>query len=95
MQVTLIKVEGILFVGQTEEGRPSLIKNPRMVFANHETGEVSVAKCIANPKEMMVPTAPTFVYTSNDAEFDKFYLDAIVEEGVIITPPVKNIKIVK
>lgn len=98
MKIVLVKTEGVLFVGMEESTDHSILNKPRMVFANHETGAVNLAPCIADPESIVIGSKPHFSYYSNDPQFDEFYLNIVnpKEESPIIQPnPGKVVKIIK
>jgi hypothetical protein len=70
-KIKFVKMAGVLLVGKEIEGG---LKSPRMVFANSETQQISLSRCIGNPEIVFIPSSPDFQYYNEDKEFEKFYL---------------------
>lgn len=94
MDIYLVKVESVLFIGE-KEARSNILMNPRMVFADSESGKLDFIACIGSPK-MLTITAPHFAYESLDEEINNFYRNLVNPKEVspIITPN-KAVSIVK
>ena len=83
----IVKSSGIMFIGVPEiEPEQDLssgvtlvrsiaitLKNPRMIFANPEERQLSLAKCIGNPEVVTITGIIDFQYQNNDADLATFY----------------------